>query len=142
MKKDIKKILINKINKSLWWHVTPRDPKSYEKKGKFLASTFHMAEFYGRPNDIPERVQISNPLYGASEKEVLKVLFPAEYNDLICDLGDNDEGWYIRRVELDSKIYEKAKILGFDSVVLFGTNGEKYLMNNRKPNSIELNLCK
>ena len=75
MKKSIKRVLIDKINKSEWWHVSPRDPNAYSKRGKFLASTYQQAEFYGRPNDIPEKVRISNPVYGFSEIEILKKLF-------------------------------------------------------------------
>ena len=64
----LKKVLINKVNSSYWWHVTPRDPNAYKKRGKFLASTYTQAEFYGRPNIEPENVEISNPIFGFSEK--------------------------------------------------------------------------
>jgi hypothetical protein len=44
--------LVRHINRKAWWHVPPRDPRAYEKRGKFLASSFREAEFYGRPHDI------------------------------------------------------------------------------------------
>lgn len=142
MKTKIKEILINKINQSLWWHVTPGDLSAYKKRGKFFASTYKQAELYGRPNDIPEKVDISNPLYGISEIKILKTLFPIEYRDLLVAVERDDKDWYVRRIELDAKMYQKAKIMGYDAIVLLCGNGEKYLMKNIKPRSIELNLCK
>lgn len=142
MKTDIRKVLIDKINQSLWWHVTPKDSSAYDKRGKFFSSTYTQAEFYGRPNDIPEKVMISNPIYGSSEIEILKSLFPNEYEDLYGPVSKEDRSWYKRRINLDSKMYKKAKSVGYDAIVLLGANGEKYLTKNRKPHSIELNLCK
>src|SRR5580704_3808275 len=43
--------LIAKINRKDWWHVTPADPRAYDKRGKFYASTFREGEFWGRPLD-------------------------------------------------------------------------------------------
>ena len=76
METHIKDILIEKINKSEWWHVPPRDRDAYKKRGKFFASTYKQAEFYGRPNDVPEKVLISNPIFGFSKVEILRSLFP------------------------------------------------------------------
>ena len=144
MKTRIKKILIDKINRSLWWHVTPRDSTAYKKRGKFLASTYDQASFYGRPNDIPERVKISNPLCAISEVKILKILFPKDYKKLYASVIDIDDrkDWYKRRIMLDSKMYQKAKSRGHDAIVLLGSNANKYLVRNRKPRFIELNLCK
>ncbi|MCX6789070.1 MAG: hypothetical protein NTZ42_00455 [Candidatus Gribaldobacteria bacterium] len=142
MKTKNKKILINKINNSLWWHVSPMDPNAYKKRGKFLASTYKQAEFYGRPNDIPEKIKISNPVYGTSEINILKILFPMDYKKLYSSVLGDHKDWYKRRIGLDSKMYQRAKGIGYDAIVLLGSNGNKYLMKNRKPHSIELNLCK
>jgi len=120
----------------------PKDLNAYKKRGKFFASTYKQAEFYGRPNDISEKVQISNPIYGTSEMNILKILFPKNYKKLYASVIDDRKDWYNRRIKLDSKMYQKAKNVGYDAIVLLGNNGEKYLMKNRKPNSIELNLCK
>ncbi len=141
MKTKLKEILINKINQSLWWHVTPGDPNAYKKRGKFFASTYTQAGFYGRPNDISEKIKISNPVYGTSEINILKVLFPVDYKKLYPFILDDRKDWYKRRIQLDSKMYQKAKSMSYDAIVLLGSNANKYLMKNRKPHSIELNLC-
>lgn len=156
MKINIKKLLIDKINKSEWWHVTPRDPQAYKKRGKFLASTYRMAEFYGRPNDIPDKVFIMNPIYGFSEKEILLQLFPGEHNnrfleeykkikssDLRASAKDvymREEYWYQKRIKLDAAMFKRAKSLGYDAIVLIAAVGRKELARNRKPRAIELNL--
>lgn len=70
MEINIKEVLTDKINKSEWWHVPPTDPNAYSKRGKFLASAYQQAEFYERPNDIPDKVFVINPIYGFSEKEI------------------------------------------------------------------------
>lgn len=137
----LKKTLIDKINKSDWWHVPPTNKNAYQKKGKFLASTYLQAEFYGRPNVQPENVEISNPVFGFSESEILHQLFPNEAKELLSDVLNKKTGnWFKKRIELDAKMYRKAKSLGYDAIVLVCKAGQKSLFNNRKPNSIELNL--
>jgi len=140
MAKDIKKILIDKINQSEWWHVPPRDPDAYAKRGKFLASTYQQAEFYGRPNDIPEKVFISNPLFGFSEKEIIKRLFPDNHAVFHLKEVENEAECYQKRIGLDAKMFRKATLLGYDAIVLMTLTGKKELERNRKPCSIELNL--
>ncbi|MFZ0921608.1 MAG: hypothetical protein WA020_00980, partial [Candidatus Acidiferrales bacterium] len=56
--------LVAHVNRKEWWHVPPRDPSAYNKRGKFLASSFREAEFWGRPLDEPQRVAVSKPLIG------------------------------------------------------------------------------
>lgn len=132
---------MEKVNKSLWWHVPPRDPKAYKKRGKFFASTFAQAEFYGRPNDIPEKVMIKNPVWGYSETEILKILFPERWQDIaLDDTGGYDSYWYEKRIALDSKMYKAARSMRFDAIVLLSKSAKKYLERNHKPPSIELNL--
>ncbi len=140
---EMTKVLVEKINRSIWWHVAPRDRDAYKKRGKFLSSTYLQAEFYGRPNDMPEKVKIAHPVFGFPEEEILEQLFPGEAAGLLEKMGtddDNDPDWYKKRVELDAKMYSRAKELGFDAIVLLGSTGKKSLMKNRKPHSIELNL--
>ena len=139
MKINIKEVLTDKINKSEWWHVPPQDPKAYKKRGKFLASTYQQAEFYGRPNDVPDKVFITNPIYGFSEKEIIAQLFPGNDNDFLLDSLENG-GSYQERIELDAAMFKKAKFLGHDAIVLMIEAGRKELERNRKPRSIELNL--
>ena len=137
----LKQVLINKVNNSYWWHVPPRDLNSYKKRGKFLASTYTQAEFYGRPNIEPEKMEVLNPIFGFSEREILKQLFPKEYKKLAIEEDDVDGAdWYSKRTELDSMMYEQSKRLGFDAIVLIGSTGRKSLEQGRKPCSIELNL--
>ena len=138
-----KEILITKINNSYWWHVPPCDSDAYKKRGKFFASTFAQAEFYGRPNEESERVSVENPLYGFSEMEILEKLFTSE-QIVRFDLNDIEDGtspnWYKKRIALDRKMYLRAKKLGYDAIVLMTPQGRKDLRRNRKPRSIELNL--
>ncbi len=137
---DVKNTLIQKINASYWWHVPPQDPNAYKKRGKFLASTFLQAEFYGKPNDKPERVNISNPLFGFSEKEILTKLFGRKKAQEYLDYVLKAKNFYKARINLDAKTYRKAKMMGFDAIVLMTQQGKKSLLRGRKPNSIELNL--
>jgi hypothetical protein len=41
--------IVAHVNRKAWWHVPPQDPMAYSKRGKFFASSFAEAEFYGRP---------------------------------------------------------------------------------------------
>ena len=80
MEKTHRDKLVARINRKGWWHVPPADAKAYEKRGKFLASTFRDAEFWGRPLGTPIRVNVVNPLVGDEptiETELLGA--PAEY---------------------------------------------------------------
>lgn len=140
---NIKDILIKKVNNSYWWHVAPADPDAYKKRGKFLASTYPQAEFYGRPNFNPEKVNIKTPIYGFSEKEILNKLFGnfLRIKDLVKSVfSDDDPDWYKNRIKLDGIMYKQAKKLGYDAIVLLTSRGKDQLERNRKPSSIELNL--
>jgi len=138
--KNIKTILVEKINRSEWWHVPPSDPDAYKKRGKFLANTFLRADFYGRPNDIPDKVAIANPIYGFSERAILKKLFPNEHKKIYSRFAKPKKDWYEYRIDVDARMARRAKELGYDAIVLMDCNGRKYLEKNRKPPSIELNL--
>ena len=46
MRHDIQRLIAH-VNRKGWWHVKPADISAYEKRGKFLASSFQEAEFYG-----------------------------------------------------------------------------------------------
>jgi hypothetical protein len=102
-----------------------------------------LAEFYGRQNDEPERVNIGNPVYGFSEMEILEQLFTSEQTKKL-GFKDTENGtspnWYEKRIALDRKMYLRAKKLGYDAIVLMTPCGKKDLQRKRKPRSIELNL--
>lgn len=137
----MEKTLVKKINQSEWWHVPPADPQAYKKRGKFLASTYLQAEFYGRPNIMPEKVKINNPIYGFSELEILKKLFGEKEAIQMSDTINTDSAdWYHIRINADSKMHHKAKELGYDAIVLMTNSGKLALEKGRKPNSIELNI--
>ena len=138
-----KETLIAKINNSCWWHVPPGDSDAYKKRGYFFASTFAQAEFYGRPDDQPERVNIGNPVYGFSEMEILEKLFTSERiaNFFLKDMENSTRAsMYKKRIALDRKMYVRAKQLGYDAIVLMTSQGRKDLQRERKPRSMELNL--
>jgi hypothetical protein len=138
-----KETLIAKINSSCWWHVPPGDSDAYKKRGYFFASTFAQAEFYGRPNDQPDRVNIKNPVYGFSEMEILEKLFASERiaNFALNDMENStDATMYRKRIALDRKMYVRAKQLGYVAIVLMTSQGRKDLQRKRKPRSMELNL--
>ena len=137
--KDLKKILIEKVNNSNWWHVPPADPDAYKKRGKFLASTYTQAEFYGRPNIQPEKVRIKNPLFGFSDKDVLKKLFGQRSTKLLMkEISIKDT--YKAIIELDAKMCRRARYLNYDAIVLMAKSGKNFLRKGIKPKSIELNL--
>lgn len=136
----MKNILIEKINKADWWHVPPKDLKAYKARGKFFASTFSQAEFYGRPNNNSEKVNIKNPIFGFSELEILEQLFTKKEAVKYLHSVLESKNYYNDRINLDAKMHDKAKSMKFDSIVLMTKAGKKSLQKNRKPNSIELNL--
>lgn len=131
--------LLKKVNNSNWWHALPRDSASYAKRGKFLASTYKQAEFYGRPNLIPEQIEIKKPLLGYSELEILNILF-GEKAEIMLSKVLNSNNYYEERIQLDSKMAKTAKLLGYDSIILMTRSAKNAIKNYRKPNSIELNL--
>ncbi len=124
--------LIAHVNRKQWWHVTPADPAAYQKRGKFYASSFREAEFYGRPNDLPERVSIANPFVCDSlsiEKELLGRV--ATY-----------EGIGFREIAaIDARLRSAALRRGFDSIVLLSKSGlRSFRATGKIPRNIELNI--
>jgi len=130
-----KKVAIEKViahvNRKEWWHVPPVDPDAYRKRGKFLASSFKEAEFYGRPLDEPQKVQISRPLVG-DERAISRALgIPPQHTNMSPEeIADHDGRW--RKAAL-------AK--GFDSIVLMTPKAfVDFKANGRLPRSLELNV--
>lgn len=124
--------LIAYVNRKNWWHVPPRDPGSYSKRGKFLASTFREAEFWGRPLDEPQRVVIGAPLVG-DEATIEKALFGKRVSSEDISMES--------RWALDAKIKSAALAKGYDSIVLMSPNGFAEFKNTGKiPRSLELNI--
>jgi len=131
MKANIRK-LVHHINRKVWWHVKPDDAKSYEKRGKFLSSSFGEAEFYGRPAGIPERVRISRPLVGDNNSVERTLLGRVESSPDIT---------VPKRLALDARLRRAALRQGYDSIALMTASGFRKFMNEGKvPRSIELNV--
>ena len=108
--------LVSYVNRKEWWHVPPTDPLAYTKRGEFLASTYHDAEFYGRPNNVPEKVRIANPFIcdkSSIEQELLGKIV-------------SHEGMSIEEIaRVDAQIRVVALKRGYDSIILFGEKGHK-----------------
>jgi hypothetical protein len=128
--------MIRHINRKAWWHCPPQDPDAYEKRGKFYASSFGEAEFWGRPLDQAERLTVSHPLIG-DEDSIETELFgrptpkpePGSPNVL---------EW---RWELDAKLKSAALAHGYDAIVLLTPRAfARYRANGTIPRSIELNV--
>lgn len=124
--------LIRHINRKAWWHVPPLDPQAYRKRGKFLSSSFREAEFYGRPQDIPERVAIGAPVVG----DDLYI-----ETTLIGRVESAPNMSVPKRLALDARLRRAALRRGFDSIVLLTSKGFQTLRRSGAiPRSIELNV--
>jgi hypothetical protein len=132
MKKEFYRKLIAHVNRKHWWHVPPRDTAAYRKRGKFLASSFSEAEFWGRPLDQPQRVSIVRPLVG-DEQTIEETLFGQR---LSRDDISLDERW-----RFDARIKKAALAHGYDSVLLMTPKAFIELKTKgRVPRHMELNV--
>lgn len=130
---DLQK-LIKHINRKAWWHVRPLDPRAYQKRGKFLSSSFSEAEFYGRPCDTPERVNVLHPIIG-DDSTIETALIGRVESDPNMSIQ--------KRLALDAKLRHAALRRGFDSIVLVTPNAfRKFLTNGTIPRSLELNVVR
>lgn len=123
------------MNRKDWWHVPPQGGiESYRRRGKFLASSFEEAEFYGRPLDQPQKVTVTNPLVG-DEERVHRELFGK-----IINILDNDK-LIENRLSLDARMRDAAFAKGYDSIVIMHPEGFAAFKTKRKiPRSMELKL--
>lgn len=130
--RDHTQTLISHVNRKLWWHVKPADASAYKKRGKFLASSFEEAEFYGRPGDQPEKVTITSPVVGDNDTIERKLLGRVESHPEIT---------VMERFALDAKLRRAALRKGYDSIVLMSKSGfQKFKSEGKIPRSIELNI--
>ena len=123
--------LIAHVNRKSWWHVPPQDPEAYSKRGKFYASTYGEAEFYGRPHDSPERVRVERPLVG-DERTISKVLsiLPQHEGMTLEEIAKHDARWR-----------NAALAKGFDSIVLMAPKAfARFKTDGKLPRSLELNI--
>jgi len=134
MKEEFYQKTIAHVNRKNWWHVPPRDPSAYRKRGKFLASSFKEAEFWGRPLDEPQKVAIFRPLIG-DEQTIEKNLFGQR---LSSEGMTMDARW-----KVDAKIKKAALTQGYDAVLLMTSKAFTELKTKGKmPRSSELNVFK
>ena len=124
--------LVAHVNRKKWWHVPPRDLRAYGKRGKFLASSFREAEFWGRPLDEPQRVTVERPLVG-DERTIERKLFGRRVSTESISM---EQRW-----ALDAKAKKAALAQGFDSIILMTPKAfSEYTANGRLPRNIELNI--
>src|SRR5258708_21358533 len=131
MNKALNDKLTGHVNRKSWWHVPPADPEAYKKRGKFLASSFAEAEFYGRPLNEPQRVSIAKPVVG-DEKTIAKALgVPPQY-----------QGMSLEQIAAHDARWKKAALRkGFDAIVLMSVKHFGIWKKTGKiPRSIELNI--
>jgi hypothetical protein len=105
--------MISRVNKKDWWHCPPSNPDAYRKRGKFFASSFQEAEFWGRPLDEPQHVIVSNPLISdedSIEIELFGHSMPAPGAGFVNVLE-----W---RWNLDKRMKKVAQAKGYDAIVL------------------------
>jgi hypothetical protein len=132
MKQQVYQKTIAHVNRKNWWHVPPRDTAAYRKRGKFLASSFSEAEFWGRPLDEPQKVSVVRPLVG-DEQTIEKTLFGQRLS--------TEEMTIDARWKLDAKIKKAALAKGYDAVVLMTAKAFSELKAKGKmPRSLELNV--
>lgn len=130
--------LIAHINRKDWWHVPPQDAKAYQKRGKFYASTFREAEFWGRPLDQAQHVSIANPLIGDEDNLELKLL-----GRLIPEPDPDSPKVLEWRWKLDARMKNAALAEGYDAIVLLTPKAfAAYKECGKIPRSIELNVLK
>jgi len=123
--------LLSYVNRKDWWHVPPADPKAYERRGKFLASTFRDAEFYGRPLDLPLRVTIRKPLVG-DERTIARVLRipPQRPGMSLKQIAQHDARWR-----------NAALAKGYDSILLMAPKSfAAFKASGKIPRGLELNV--
>jgi hypothetical protein len=124
--------LIAHVNRKCWWHVKPADARAYEKRGKFLASSFQEAEFYGRPGDQPEKVTIASPVVG--DNDTIERM-------LIGHVESHPEIPVKERFALDAKLRRAPLRKGYDSIVLMSKpDFRKFKKEGKIPRSLELNI--
>jgi hypothetical protein len=124
--------LIAFVNRKAWWHVPPRDPNAYRKRGKFLASSYGEAEFWGRPLSDAQKASIAKPLVGDGAT-IERALFGRRISD--------DSMGMDRRWGLDARMKTAALAMGYDSILLMSPQGfRRFRSTSKVPRSLELNI--
>lgn len=129
---DLYAKIIAHVNGKSWWHVPPRDVTAYKKRGRFLASSYREAEFWGRPLDEPQRVNVKCPLVG-DEVTIEQILFGRRLSEENIGIE--------KRFQLDAKMKKAAQAHGFDAIPLLTTKGfSEFKSKGLIPRSLELKV--
>ncbi len=132
LRKALYERVVAHVNRKSWWHVPPVDLTAYRKRGKFLASSFGEAEFWGRPLDDPQRVSVTLPLVGDE---------PTIERKLFGKVISTRELTVRQRFSLDTRMKRAALAKGYDSILLMGRRSSARLKATGKiPRSLELNI--
>jgi hypothetical protein len=134
MRRELCDRIVEYVNRKSWWHVPPVDSDAYRKRGKFLASSFGEAEFWGRPLDVPQGVTIAKPLVG-DEAMIERTLFGkcVSTTEITVD----------QRFELDARMRRAALAKGYDSILLMAPKSfAKFKSTGEFPRSLELNILR
>ena len=138
MNEDFVGKMISHINKKDWWHCPPSDPYAYRKRGKFFASSFREAEFWGRPLDVPQHVIVSNPLIGDEDSIEVELFGHSVPKPRAGSAKALEWRW-----KLDKRMKKAALTRGYDAIVLLTPNAFAACRQQSKiPRSIELNILK
>ena len=123
--------LIAQVNKKDWWHVPPAEGNAaYQKRGQFFSPDYKTAEFYGRPLDDAQKVQIQKPLVGDEQTIAKELGIPPQKEGMTREqIAAHDEKWA-----------KAAKQKGYDSIALMSPQGwADYQKTGKVPKDVELN---
>jgi hypothetical protein len=138
IKKEFVQRMISHINKKYWWHCPPSDPNAYQRRGRFLASSFREAEFWGRPVDEPQRVTVSNPLIGSEDSIEMEL-----FGHSIPEPEPGCAGVLEWRWKLDAKMKKAALAKSHDAIALLTPKAfTAFRQQGKIPRSIEVNILK
>jgi len=134
MKSELYERIVAHVNRKSWWHVPPVDPNAYRKRGKFLASSFGEAEFWGRPLDDPQRVTVAMPIVG-DEETIERGLFGKTVSTEDISVP--------QRFRLDAEMKKAALAKGYDSILLMSPRSfVRFKSTGKIPRSLELNILR
>lgn len=133
---NMREKLIAHLNRKGWWHCPPEDSDAYRKRGRFYASSFHEAEFWGRPLDDPQHVNVLNPLIGDEDSIEIEL-----FGKLMPEPKPGSPGAMEWRWKLDAKMKKASLSKGYDSIVVMTPKAfAAYRQQDKMPRSIELNV--
>lgn len=122
--------VIDKLNKKDWFHGAPENPEeAYAHRGKFMASSYRDAEFYGKPDLDPHKLSIKNPLIGGEQEIAKKLGIPPQKDGMTYEeMKAHDRKWAL-----------EAKKQGYDAIVMASQpEVDKFMDGGRMPRHMEV----